>query len=232
MQPTSFPLPIPRWPSKASAFLIDPASPCDVAHLAQLAHISFVFHLRSASYRRRSASRCHARSPLPTSGNRVTTMPPPLPLLQLMPPRLSSFRNRSFEVPPMAAIPLRVLAAPLPSEALQKAPTPRSLSTASRAAPTPRPLPTPSLLSSRANRRRHHILVAGRIPSLPVRLLPVVRTPLDPSSFPSYRGKSLYPVAIVCSTPVSAPPDRGRGQRWTGRSSGPQDRGLGSCIFQ
>jgi hypothetical protein len=113
-----FPLPIPRWPNKASAFLIDPASPCDVAHLAQLAHISFVFHLRSASYRRRSASRCHARSPLATSGNRVTTMPPPLPLLQLMPPRLSSFRNRSFEVPPMDAIPLRIPVAPLPSVAL------------------------------------------------------------------------------------------------------------------
>jgi hypothetical protein len=62
--------------------------------------------------------------------------------------------------------------------------------------PRPKPLQpsslsAPSLLSSRANHRRHHILIAGRIPSLPGRLLPVLRTPLDPSSFPSYRGESL-----------------------------------------
>jgi hypothetical protein len=68
MQPASFPLPIPRRPSKGLAFLIDPVSPDDVAHLAQLAHTSFVFHLRSASCRRRSASRRHAHSPLATSG--------------------------------------------------------------------------------------------------------------------------------------------------------------------
>jgi hypothetical protein len=68
MQPASFPLPIPHRPSKASAFLIDPASPGIAAHLAQLAHTFFVFHLWSSSCHRRLASRRHARSPLATSG--------------------------------------------------------------------------------------------------------------------------------------------------------------------
>jgi hypothetical protein len=74
-------------------------------------------------------------------------------------------------------------------------------------------------------------LVTGKIPSLRCHFLPVVRFAPPLLHFGaitlSPRGRS-RPGALAS---VSAPPDRGHGPRRTGRSSGPQDRGLGSRPF-
>jgi hypothetical protein len=71
------------------------------------------------------------------------------------------------------------------------------------------------------NHRHRSSLVAGKILSLRRRFLTVVRFALPPSPFWSHH----------IEPPWSEPPDRGCGPWWTGRSSGPRDRGLGSRIF-
>jgi hypothetical protein len=81
--PPPFLSPYHAGPARLRPFFIDPASLGDVAHLALLAHTSFIFHLRSASCRRRPASRCHACSPLVTSdawepsGHNASSSSPP-----------------------------------------------------------------------------------------------------------------------------------------------------------
>jgi hypothetical protein len=117
-------------------------------------------------------------------------MPPPLPLLQPMPPRLSSFRNRSFEVPLMAVVPFASRPLPFPLWPYKRPlclshfpPHPKLLQTSS--------LPTPSLLSSRANSRRR------RPPP------PTVRFPSAPSSSRRPHGEQPCPEPPAHAAPVS-----------------------------
>jgi hypothetical protein len=76
----------------------------------------------------------------------------------------------------------------------------------------PSSLPTPSLLSLRANHRRHHIPVTGLPPAPHCRPSPTVGTPEDSSSFSPTAGK--LPLTGAAPSPCSGEPF-GRHHPWS-----------------
>jgi hypothetical protein len=68
----------------------------------------------------------------------------------------------------------------------------------------PSPLPAPSLLSSRANRRRYHLTVTGLPPTPHRPSSPTVGTPEVSSSFPPTAGE--LPLTGVAPSPYSGEP--------------------------
>jgi hypothetical protein len=76
----------------------------------------------------------------------------------------------------------------------------------------PSPLSTPSLLSSRTNRRRHHLTVAGLPPAPHSPSSPTVGTPEVSSSFSSTAGE--LPLTRVAPSPRSGKPF-GRRRPWS-----------------
>jgi hypothetical protein len=81
------------------------------------------------------------------------------------------------------------------------------------------------------NHRHRSSLVAGKILSLRRRFLPMVRFAPPPLHFGAITSSPHGRSRLRAWASVSVPLDLGHGPWWTGWSSGPRDRGLGSRIF-